>query len=102
MGVTIYTLKKDSNVPANYHCTQQHSPLLHSVLYYSPDQMIHPGALVNNTDLEPYPKGSVLDCLGMCLSMFVFKHLIRQVWEIMPLSKSGNRKGICLARLFSF
>lgn len=66
------------------------------------DQMIHLGALVNNTDPEPYPKGSVLDCLGMCLSMFVFKPLIRQVWEAMPFSKSGDRKGICLDRLFSF
>lgn len=57
---------------------------------------------MNNIDPEPYPKDSVLACLGICLSMFVFKSLIRQVWETMPFSKSGNRKRICLDCLFSF
>lgn len=72
VGVTVYTLKKDSDLPANYHCTS--STLTYFIQYYTilpnlADQMIHLGVPVNNIDPEPYPKDSVLDCLGICLSV---------------------------------
>lgn len=103
--MSLYTLSRKTDLPANYHCTS--STLTYFIQFYTilpnlADQMMHLGVPVNNIDPEPYPRDSVLDCLGICLSMFVFKPLIRQVWETMPFSKSGNRKRICLDCLFSF
>lgn len=57
--------------------------------------LVNLGALFNNTDPEPYPKDASLDCLGICLSMFVCKHplvslFIRQVWETLSFYNSGT------------